>query len=204
MPVPTIPEAAIPVTIPGSIELNHARALLVLCKLNRERAGKDNPLGLVEFKVWTEACYDQYGLNFWSHCTDLVYKYKLAHGAPRQPGGNSFRPAPAIAIEPAIALRELNRIEEEHKMVVTPEPEWFDPEYVEQPKGVAEDGTIVQTPAGPARLVRQADGTFQAIPVSDGAAVAARTGADKKGEERREDANPKRSGATDPKAPRGA
>ena len=221
MPVPAIPEAPVPITIPEALELNHARALFLLCELNRRRAGKDNPLGLVDFKAWVDACYERYGQNFWSHCSDLIYKFQLAHGAPRLPEGNSFRPAPAIAIEPEIVLRVLNRIEGEFRMIPTPVPVWFAPDYVERPKLALEEGAVINTPAGPARLVRQPDGSILAVPTNppisppakvdtskggtddEAAAAAARMdAAGRKGEDRREDADSKRSGEADTKATR--
>lgn len=223
MPVPAIPEAPVPVTISEGLELDHARALLLLCELNRKRAGKDNPLGLVDFTAWVNAFYERYGLNGWSHCSDLIYKFQLAHGAPRLPEGNSFRPAPAIAIEPQLALRALNAIEEKLRMVLTPEPGWFDPNYIERPKLTLEEGAVIDTPAGPARLTRDAHGGVVAVlinrpvtppvtpPVTSPSRPAANddggAGMDpdqKKGEDRREDANSKRSGQADTKAARGA
>ncbi len=233
MPVPAIPEAPVPITIPEALELNHARALFLLCELNRRRAGKENPLGLVDFKAWVDVCYERYGQNFWSHCSDLIYKFQLAHGAPRLPEGNSFRPAPAIAIEPEIALRVLNRIENELRMIPTPVPVWFAPDYVERPRLALEEGAVINTPAGPARLVRQPDGSILAVPTNqpisppmsppispsanphtkvdtskggtddEAAAAAARMdAAGRKGEDRREDADSKRSGEADTKATR--
>lgn len=221
MPVPAIPEAPVPITIPENLELDHARALFLLCELNRKRAGKDNPLGLVDFRAWVDAFYERYGLNGWSHCSDLIYKFQLAHGAPRLPEGNSFRPAPALAIEPELALRALHKVERELEMVLTPVPAWFDPNYVERPRLALEEGAVINTPAGPARLVRQADGSILAVPVNppakvdpkvdtskggthdDSADAAARMdAAGKKGEDRREDADSKRSGEADTKATR--
>ena len=248
MPVPAIPEAPVPITIPENLELDHARALFLLCELNRKRAGKDNPLGLVDFRAWVDAFYERYGLNGWSHCSDLIYKFQLAHGAPRLPEGNSFRPAPAIAIEPELALRALHKVERELEMVLTPVPAWFDPNYVERPRLALEEGAVINTPAGPARLVRQADGSILAVPVNppakvppaattlppattpppsssgtdeygipmsptilrdpatgfdyDGHTGARMDPAEQKGEDRREDADSKRSGKADTKATR--
>jgi hypothetical protein len=214
MPVPAIPEAPVPITIPDSLQLDHARALLLMCELNRKRAGKDNPLGLVDFTTWVNAFYERFGLNGWSHCSDLIYKFQLVHGAPRLPEGNSFRPAPALAIEPEIVHRALNAIEETLRMVLTPVPACFSADYVERPKLVMEEGSIIQTPAGPARLTREAQGAFVAVlvnppaepkkPANDAGAGLGMSADTKKGEDRREDADPKRGSQADPKATRGA